>query len=186
MAASRMRITGGTARGVPLTEPRGVRLRPTSGLVREAIFNILGDEVQDARVLDIYAGTGSLGIEALSRGAASVIFVEGEAASCTAIHASLARTRFTASAKVMRGRLPGAISSLEGPFDLILMDPPYADESAPETLIQVASLLAPGGVVVYEHGSRYNPPERPGTLQLSDSRVYGDSAIALYRHKESE
>lgn len=186
MAASRIRITGGTARGVPLTEPRGVRLRPTSGLVREAIFNILGDEVRDARVLDIFAGTGSLGIEALSRGAKSAVFVEAEAASCTAIHASLARTGFTAQAKVMRGRLPNALSALEGRFDIIFMDPPYADENAPETLIQVAALLAPGGVVVYEHGSRYNPPERPGTLQMTDGRAYGDSAIALYRHKETE
>jgi len=186
VAASRLRITGGTARGVPITEPRGVRLRPTSGLVREAIFNILGDEVQDASVLDIYAGTGSLGLEALSRGARSAVFVEGEAASCTAIHASLARTGFTASAKVLRGRLPGALSAIEGPFDIILMDPPYADENAPDTLIQLAGLLAPGGVVVYEHGSRYNPPERPGNLQLTDGRVYGDSAIALYRHKETE
>lgn len=186
MAASRIRITGGTARGVPLTEPRGVRLRPSSGMVREAIFNILGDEVQEMRVLDMFAGTGSLGLEALSRGAKSAVFIEAEAASCTAIHASLARTGFTAVAKVMRGRLPGALTAITGPFDLIFMDPPYADETAPDMLIDLARLLAPGGVVVYEHGSRYNPPERPGTLHRADGRVYGDSAIAFYRHKELE
>ncbi len=186
MAASKLRVTGGTARGVPLTEPRGVRLRPTAGIVREAIFNIMGDEVEGSTVLDIYAGTGSLGIEALSRGAKSVTFIEAEAAACTAIHASLARTGFTPQAKVLRGRMPAALSALKGPFDLILMDPPYADEEAPETLIELAALLSPTGLIVYEHGSRYNPPERPGTLQMSDRRVYGDSAIALYRLKEEE
>ena len=73
MPAKGVRISGGTARGVPLTEPRGVRLRPTSGLVREAIFNILGERLSDARVLDLFAGTGALGIEALSRGAAQTM-----------------------------------------------------------------------------------------------------------------
>ncbi len=186
MAASRLRITGGSARGVPLTEPRGLRLRPTSGLVREALFNIIGTEVEDAEVLDLYAGTGALGIEALSRGATACTFVEGDPAGVTAIHASLARMGFTAKARVLRGRLPAALSSLTGPFDLILMDPPYDNEDAPEILIALTVLLKPDGLVVYEHGSRYNPPERPGELHLLERRVYGDSALALYRHQEDE
>ncbi|KAA0226890.1 16S rRNA (guanine(966)-N(2))-methyltransferase RsmD, partial [bacterium] len=85
MAAGRLRISGGTAKGLPLAEPRGHRLRPTSGLVREAIFNILGDRVSGSAVLDLFAGTGALGIEALSRGAASAVFVESEPAACQAI-----------------------------------------------------------------------------------------------------
>jgi 16S rRNA (guanine(966)-N(2))-methyltransferase RsmD len=186
MAGKGVRIAGGTARGIPLTEPRGVRLRPTSGLVREAIFNVLGDTVTGATVLDLYAGTGALGIEALSRGAAHATFVEGEAGAVTAILQSLARTSLRERGTVVRGRLPGALSTLKSTFDIILLDPPYNDPNAEETLLRVDSLLADGGTVVYEHASRYNPPQRPASLALTDRRVYGDTAIAFYRCQEGE
>jgi len=163
-----------------------MRLRPTSGLVREALFNILGDLVQGARVLDLYAGTGAVGIEALSRGAAHVTFVEGEAAACEAILQSLARTGFGPQATVLRGRLPAALKSLEGPFGIIFMDPPYGLETADETLHLAPPLLADSGLLVYEHASRYNPPERPAGLHLQERRVYGDSALALYVRQEGQ
>ncbi len=187
MPAKGVRIAGGSAKGVPLTEPRGVRLRPTSGLVREALFNILGELVDNATVLDLYAGTGALGIEALSRGAASATFIEAEAGAVEAILQSLARTKLNEHGKVVRGRLPAALATLQGTFSLILMDPPYGDPSAEPTLMELDKLLAPeGGVVVYEHASRYNPPERPARLQMTDRRVYGDTAIALYALQEGE
>lgn len=186
MPSSRLKVTGGTARGIPLQEPRGLRLRPTSGLVREALFNILGDLVVDTRVLDLYAGTGALGIEALSRGAAHATFVEGDQAGCNAILQSLARVGFGERAKVLRGRLPAALSSLEGPFALVFMDPPYGLETADDTLHAVATVMSPLGLLVYEHASRYNPPERPAGLVLQERRVYGDSALALYARQESE
>lgn len=188
MAAGRgVRIAGGTAKGMPLVEPRGVRLRPTSGLVREAVFNILGDRIDAARVLDLYAGTGALGIEALSRGASHATFVEGEAGCVQAILQSLSRAGFAATGTVIRGRLPAAIAKLEsGAFDIIFLDPPYNDESAEATLMALPRLLAPGGLVVYEHGSRYNPPERPAGLLMSERRVYGDSAVAMYALLEGE
>jgi len=186
LAGGRLRVTGGSARGTPLAEPRGVRLRPTSGLVREAVFNILGDIVEGARVLDLYAGTGALGIEALSRGAAEATFIEAEPASCQAIVQSLARTGFGERGTVLRGKLPGALASVPGPFELVLMDPPYHEETAPETLNLLAERLAPAGIVVYEHGSKYNPPERPKGLVQSERRVYGDSAVALYVLQEGE
>jgi len=186
MATRGVRIAGGTARGIPLTEPRGVRLRPTSGLVREAIFNILGDRVHDATVLDLYAGTGALGIEALSRGAAHATFVEGEAGAVTAILQSLARTSLAARGKVIRGRLPGALTSVSGAYDIIFMDPPYNDPAAEETLLALVPLLREAGTVVYEHGSRYNPPHRPPGLTLEERRVYGDSAVAFYVRQEGE
>lgn len=185
MASAKLRIAGGTARGIPLTEPRGHRLRPTSGLLREAVFNILDDLVEGAAVLDLYAGTGALGIEALSRGAAGATFIDSEAASCQAILQTLARAGLAANATVLRGRLPAALASLRGPFNLIFLDPPYQDEEV-ETLLALPSLLAPGGLVVYEHASRYNPPERPAGLRLTERRVYGDSAIALYGPQEGE
>jgi 16S rRNA (guanine966-N2)-methyltransferase len=186
MAAAKLRIAGGSARGLPISEPRGLRLRPTSGLVREAIFNILGDLVTDANVLDLYAGTGALGVEALSLGAKRATFIDSEAASCQAVLQTLSRAGFEEKSTVLRGRLPGALAAVSGPFDLILLDPPYNDDTAPETLLRVALLLAPRGTVVYEHGSRYNPPERPQGLRLTERRIYGDSAIALYRRQEAE
>lgn len=186
MPGKGVRISGGTARGIPLSEPRGVRLRPTSGLVREAIFNILGAKIEGALVLDLYAGTGALGIEALSRGAAFATFVEGEAGAVQAILQSLARTSLAEHGKVVRGRIPGALGTLEGTFDVILADPPYNDPDAEEVLMSVQRFLAPGGIVVYEHASRYNPPQRPAGLELRERRVYGDSAIAFYVRQEGQ
>lgn len=186
MAAWGVRITGGSARGVPLTEPRGVRLRPTSGLVREAIFNVLGASIADARVLDLFAGTGALGIEALSRGARHATFYEAEAGAVTAILASLARTGLDEKAKVVRGRLPAALATLNGEFDVIFLDPPYGDAAAEPTLMTIDRLLAPEGTVVYEHASRYNPPERPARLRQTERRVYGDTAVALYALQEGQ
>ena len=186
MAARGVRIAGGTARGLPLAEPRGVRLRPTSGLVREAIFNILGARTEDARVLDLYAGTGALGIEALSRGARHATFVEAESACVSAISQSLSRAGFSEIGTVLRGRLPSALKTITGQFDLIFLDPPYNEPDVDTVLIGLAALLAPDGVVVYEHGSRYNPPERPAGLRLSERRVYGDSAVAFFVAQEGE
>ena len=186
MAQRSLRVTGGTARGIPLVEPRGVRLRPTSALVREAIFNILGDLVTDATVLDLYAGTGALGIEALSRGADRATFIEAHPAACEAILKSLARTGLAAQGSVLRGRLPSALGSLGERFDLVLLDPPYDAEEAGEVLVALEARLAPGGRVVYEHGSRYNPPQRPTGLKLDERRVYGDTALAIYLAGETE
>lgn len=162
-------------------------MRPTSGLVREALFNILGEVIEDATVLDLYAGTGALGIEALSRGAASATFIEAEAGAVTAILQSLARTKLNELGTVVRGRLPAALATLSGTFSIIFLDPPYGDPSAEPTLMAVDRLLVPeGGVVVYEHASRYNPPERPARLRMTERRVYGDTAIALYALQEGE
>jgi 16S rRNA (guanine(966)-N(2))-methyltransferase RsmD len=186
MPAARIRITGGSARGIPLAEPRGVRLRPTTGIVREALFNILAESVEGATVLDLFAGTGALGIETLSRGAERAVFVETEAASCQAILQSLARTGFSDRGTVVRGKLPGALTSLEGQFTLIFLDPPYDEAGIDALLMALAPLAAPGATIVYEHGSRYNPPERPAGLRLVDRRAYGDSALALYVPEEGE
>lgn len=185
MAGRGVRVSGGVARGVPLVEPRGRRLRPTSGLVREAIFNILGDQVDGADVLDLFAGTGALGIEALSRGAARATFVETDQAACQAIVQSLARTHFAGRGQVLRGSLPGALGSVDGQFDIIFLDPPY-NAAVDELLTQLAPHCSPGATVVYEHGSRYNPPGRPAGLALTDRRTYGDSAIAIYHLQEGQ
>lgn len=184
MANSRIRITGGTQRGMPLAEPRGLRLRPTTGKVREAIFNVLGDSVQGVRVLDCYAGTGALGIEALSRGAGEAVFIDAAPASGKAIVDSLSRMGLAEQGSVLRGRLPLALGSVTGRFTIVFMDPPYDEETAEETLVGLRDVMEAEGMVVYEHGSRYNPPKYPAGLELQDRRVYGDSAVAYYRAKE--
>ncbi len=186
MATHRLRITGGSARGIPIVEPRGHRLRPTSGIVREALFNILGDRCDDATVLDLFAGTGALGVEALSRGARSAYFIESAAGACQAILQTLARATVAERGTVLRGTLPQALNTVLEKYDIIFLDPPYGTPEAEETLILLAPFLAEGGIIVYEHGSRYNPPERPGGLICTDRRPYGDSALAFYAHKEGE
>lgn len=185
MARRALRVMAGQAGGTPLAEPRGVRVRPTTGLVREALFNILGAKVVGARVLDLFAGTGALGIEALSRGAASATFVERDREACQAIVRNLAAAGFSERATVMRGRLPDALGWLTGPFDLIFLDPPYGAPEGDETLAEVHRLLAPEGIVVYEHGSRYNPPGRPVGLMLVDERTYGDTSLSFYQRQEA-
>ncbi len=186
MASAKLRVSGGSARGLPISEPKGLRLRPTSGLVREALFNILGDLVDGAQVLDLYAGTGALGIEALSRGADRATFVDAEAAACQAILQTLVRAGLSTSATVLRGRLPAALETVAGPFSLVFLDPPYGLDTAEETLRAASRLVSRGGLVVYEHATRYNPPERPQGLALADRRAYGDSALAVYALQEGE
>lgn len=180
MPQARVRITGGALKGFQLAEAGGARLRPTSARVREAIFNVLAPRIDGADVLDLFAGTGALGIEALSRGAARGVFVESHRPAARAIVQSLARAELAGQGSVVRGALPGALGSLDGPFHLIFCDPPYDSEQALPTLAELAPLLAEDGLVVYEHRSRYNPPERPLGLTLSDRRVYGDTAVAFF------
>ncbi len=182
MPQTRIRVTGGALRGFQLAEAGGARLRPTSARVREAIFNVLAArvELEGSAALDLFAGTGALGVEALSRGAASAVFVESHRPAAHAIVQSLARAGLSERGSVVRGRLPAAVASLEGPFTLVFLDPPYDSDQALPTLSAAAPLLAAGGLVVYEHRSRYNPPERPLGLTLADRRVYGDTAVAFF------
>lgn len=180
MPQTRVRVTGGELRGFQLAEPGGARLRPTSSRVREAIFNVLAARTEGAVVLDLFAGTGALAIEALSRGAERAVFVESHRTTARAIVQSLARADMAERGSVIRGALPGALDSLDAPFDLVFLDPPYDSDQASPTLSALAPHLAGGGLVVYEHRSRYNPPERPLGLSLTDRRVYGDTAVAFF------
>lgn len=186
MPQTHIRVTGGELRGFQLAESGGDRLRPTTGRVREAIFNVVAPHIEGAAILDLFAGTGALGIEALSRGADRAVFVESHRPAARAIVQSLARAGLSDRSSVVRGALPGALDSLDGPFDLVLLDPPYDSDQASPTLSALAALLAPGGLVVYEHRSRYNPPERPLGLTLTDRRVYGDTAVAFFVTLEGE
>jgi len=181
-----MRITGGAARGRPLRAPRGLRVRPTADKVRAAIFNILSTRIDLAgqRWLDLFAGTGALGLEALSRGAATVMFLDESRESCRFVRENVERSGFGERAEVRRLVLPNGLRRLsdEGPFDGAFVDPPYALGLAERTLgaLGASSLLSDGAWVVAEHGAREPLAERYGTLARRDSRRYGSTGISLY------
>ena len=175
------RITGGSLRGRVISAPRARGLRPTSERARAALFSIIGDGAARGRkVADLYAGTGALGIEALSRGAARVDFVEANPRLCAALRARLAEWNLADRAKVHRGRTLKVIETLAGGYDLILADPPYDSGETRRLLDRLGApgLLADGGVAVLEHraGDEIKPPDGGG-LRLETTKTYGDTAI---------
>ncbi len=174
-----MRVTGGRLGGRLLRSPQGT-LRPTSDRVREAIFARLG-ETEGARVLDLYAGTGALGIEALSRGAARAVFVERAPRCLALLRANLASLELESVSRVLRGDARRAVRRLGHAgerFDLVLLDPPYDSGEAPLALAALAEagLLAPEGVLVVETAKRHPLPPMDGLLRL-DERRYGDTLV---------
>ena len=174
------RITGGSHRGRVISAPRARGLRPTSERARAALFSIIGDgAARGRRVADLYAGTGALGIEALSRGAAWVDFVEANARLCAALRARLAEWRLDDRAKVYRGRTLKTIETLAGGYDLILADPPYDSGETGRLLdrLQSPGLLADGGIAVLEHRAGLEIKLPIGRLALKTTKTYGDTAI---------
>jgi 16S rRNA (guanine966-N2)-methyltransferase len=175
-----MRVIAGTWRGRRLQAPPGAATRPTSDRVREALFSVLADRVPDARVLDLYAGSGALGIEALSRGAAEATFVDSAAAAVRAIHANLEAVG--AQAEVRRTdarRFLVAASAAARYYDLVFLDPPYrqAGHLGDELTAALPAVLAPGAAVVAESDRR--APLELG-IPLLDERRYGDTLIRIH------
>jgi len=178
-----MRVIAGRLRGRRLVAPRGLATRPTSDRVREALFSALGP-VGGARVLDLFAGTGALGIEALSRAAARAVFVESARPALAALRENLAALDLRDAARVVAQPAARAAAALgaEGPFDLIFADPPYAALAEVPPLVAAlasAGALAPGARFVLEHASRDAAPALPG-LSGRPSRTYGDTAVTIY------
>jgi 16S rRNA (guanine966-N2)-methyltransferase len=178
-----MRVIAGTAKGRRLAGPPSRDTRPTSDLVRGAIFSALESmRVEMTRVLDLYAGSGALGIEALSRGAAWCDFVERDGRACAAVRENLDRTGFAERAAVHRASVERAVERLEGPYTLILADPPYGVDASPvmERLL-AAGLAEPGRtVLVVEHGARSEAPDTMGNMGLVKTLRHGDSAVSIY------
>lgn len=180
----RMRIIAGTAKGKHLKSPKGVSLRPTSDLVRGAVFSILESLATDwSSVLDLYAGTGSLGIEALSRGAQRADFVEHNPRCCAIIKENLENAGLASQAHVYCSRVTKALSFLKERYSIILMGPPYADLSIPEILEQLANscLVGPGTTIAVEHSYRLPLSPNYGNFQLIKERCHGDTCISVYQ-----
>lgn len=178
--APALRVTGGVLGGRVLVAPPGRGVRPTTDRVRESVFARLPD-LADARVLDLFAGTGALGIEALSRGAARVCFVEEARASLATLARNLSSLGIEASARVLRQDVIHAVRDLGQAgerFDLVFLDPPYEADALEPALraLVAAGVLAEGGTVVAERSGRHALPPIPG-LVLLDERRYGDTVI---------
>lgn len=182
-----MRVIGGIARGRRLAgPPPGTATRPTSDKVREALYDIIGDKVHDARVLDLFAGTGALGIEALSRGARHATFVDADRRLCNTIRKNLDTVRFADRAIVLCRDVRRVGPALRGPFDLVLIDPPYGKGLERDAISMLLSdrLLAPDALVVVEHARGQSPVLPPGAetvLTPEPTRTYGDTALTCYR-----
>jgi len=186
-----MRVIAGSAKGRRLRGPRdrSRRTRPSSDLVRGAIFSALASMGADmSRVLDVYAGSGALGIEALSRGAAWCDFVERDSAACAVIRENLRQTGFDVRARVYCSPAERSLRQLDGPYTLVLADPPYTDAEAVGLLHSLAGsrLVAVGTVLVLEQSAREEPQSTIGRLSLVSVRRHGDSAVCIYRHPSRE
>jgi len=183
-----MRVTAGVERGRKIRAPRGSTTRPTGAKVREAIFNILGP-LAPYPVLDLYAGTGALGIEALSRGASHATFVERDSRALAALHRNLREFGFLDRARVIVTSVVAALQRLSTEkrkkFGCVFLDPPYAagDVEPVLGLLSGGEVLDHGAVVVVEHDRRHLPPEHVGALQMVDRRFYGDTGLSFYRRQ---
>lgn len=178
-----MRVITGKARGVQLKTPEGMQTRPTTDRVKEALFSIIHFEIPGARVLDLFGGTGQLGIEALSRGAVSAVFVDAREESCRLIRENLKRTKLEKEGKVVRSDYQDYLSRCRETFDIILLDPPYAEvflENALKRITEI-DILETNGIIVAERPlGKELPWEFDGYTRSKDYK-YGNTLLTIYR-----
>jgi 16S rRNA (guanine966-N2)-methyltransferase len=183
-----MRVIGGIAKGFPLRGPDTLATRPATDLVRGAIFSMLEGLADNwSLVLDLFSGTGAMGIEALSRGAGWVDFVDRQKRCCVIIKQNLAKTKLEANGHVYCCDVNKAIGFLDKEYDIIIMDPPYPDTTIGEFIEKVANsrLAGPRTVVVVTHSPHLTLESGYGPLKMIKERRHGDSVIAIYRKEVS-
>ena len=182
-----MRVIAGSARGRRLQCLDDRQIRPTRDRIKEAVFSSLAQRLPDSRVLDLFAGSGALGIEALSRGAKSAVFVEADSRACALIKSNLAHCGWdgpaAAPAVVREDALLWLEALRDGGFDIVFADPPYHKgfEEAVLSLFADGNNISPGGILVLESGVRQDLPDTRGRLYLWKSKVYGVTKISYYR-----
>jgi 16S rRNA (guanine966-N2)-methyltransferase len=180
-----MRVIAGSAKGTQLRAVPGTGTRPISDRVKESLFDIIGAEIIDAHVLDLYAGTGSVGIEALSRGAASSLFVEKQGKAVATIQANLQRARLQAWARVVKDDVFGFLAGKPQPFDLIYIAPPQYRGLWRKTLLALEAnpgWLGPGSLVVVQIFPKELEPLTLTNLTLTDQRSYGSTLLCFYEY----
>ena len=178
-----MRVVSGTARGVALKTPDGMRTRPTADRVKEAMFSIIHFDLPGARILDLFGGTGQLGIEGLSRGAAYAVFTDESSSACELIRENLRRTQLASKAQVLRSDYAAYLRSCTEKFDIIILDPPYAEVFLENSLkiISEIDILQSGGIIVAEH-----PLDKPFLVEIegfdrSKDYKYGKTLLTVFR-----
>ena len=182
-----MRVEGGSARGIELRAPSSRRVRPTTSLTRQAIFSMIENSGHECRVvLDLFAGSGALGIEALSRGAEHADFVDNNRECCSIIRQNLAKTGFSSMANVYCVAASRAHDVLDKEYDVVFLDPPYDDSSTGSLVSDLANgtLLAADGLVVVSHGNRHPIADSYGSLVAFKKRRYGDAHVYVYDREE--
>ncbi|TML94179.1 MAG: 16S rRNA (guanine(966)-N(2))-methyltransferase RsmD [Actinobacteria bacterium] len=178
-----MRIIAGSRKGHTIQAPRGLETRPTSDRVRENVFNIVAPWVEGARVLDLYAGSGAMGLEALSRGARSAVFVESDREAARAIERNLEKLRLTGATVVRLEASTGLAQEAAAgrKYDLVLADPPYAMNDYETLARYLPRVLADDGLLVFESAAR-TEPDLPG-LEVRTSRKYGSTRVTVFEHE---
>lgn len=181
-----MRVITGTARGMNLLTLPGEDVRPTTDRVKEAMFSIIQFEVEGSQVLDLFAGSGQLGIEALSRGAGYVTFVDSARESINCIKTNLQKTNLKTNSCVVQTDAFSFLKTSAGMFDIAFLDPPYSQGLLQKALPLVASRMNPNGVIMCEHPYGEEMPDKAGDFDLYREYKYGKLALTVYRKKEDE
>ena len=183
-----MRVITGSARGVRLQAPKGMDTRPTMDQVKEGIFSAIQFEVEGRRVLDLFAGSGQMGIEALSRGAKSAVFVDMRQDACAVVRSNLEKTRLTTNAQVLRSDYLSYLSHCRETFDLIFLDPPYADDLLERAVAHIArfDILAPDGIMIAESPAEKELPKLSAPYRVAREYRYGRIKVTLYRRDGEE
>lgn len=184
-----MRIIAGKRKGLPLKAPKGYDTRPTSDRVKEAMFNMIQGYERDAHVLDLFAGTGALGLEALSRGAKSAVFVEKNIAPWRILLSNIAKAGFQAQSTVFKTDALLFLKQYQGePFDLIFVDPPYGSEVENYLLTSILTkgLLAPSGLLIYERGAQDKPFQITSGFKITKEKAYGDTVLLILGQTKEE
>ena len=181
-----MRIIAGEAHGRRLETREGLDVRTTPERVKEALFNILQFQIEGRRVLDLFAGSGQLGLEALSRGAAEAVFVDESRASMTVVQRNIASLGMQSRSKTYQMDFEAFLLRKQQPFDIIFLDPPYRSGKLETALPLAAAVTAPGGTIVAEHPTDEELPEEAGTFRKVRSYRYGKIYLTLYRRPETD
>jgi len=178
-----VRIISGRFGGRSIRAPKGHTTHPMSERVRNSLFNIVGDEIAGAVVLDAFAGSGAIGIEALSRGASQVTFVERDRLAATILDENIERLGISSETKVSRSPVSAWATACATRFDVIFADPPY-DDMQLSTVSQLFGLLKPNGLMVLSYPGRGEAPTGANGVVVVDNRSYGTAALAFYRSKD--
>lgn len=184
-----MRVISGKARGLKLNPPKNNEIRPTTDRVKESMFNIINEDVYDSIVLDLFAGSGGLGIEALSRNAKECVFVDLKKDSIEVLRSNIKKARVENESKILNCSCFEAIKKLSGQkFDIIFMDPPYFENLFVQTLEEISStnLLSENGMIVVEHDSKEKLDDEINNLEKYKSKKYGNTTLSFYELKSGE